>query len=193
MDLKDYKRVFQICSFLLILVNIYKIENRNSIELSVIMFMISSFMTVQGVRLRKAYNNKIIRYIRKICEYSIWIIAFILFVDEAQNFTISINNQIFKNIIYIIVSFTFLYCILLTFFTMSNEEVEELIKKQVEKAAINFDDAIQEVVKYVNENGGWSKFIKTTIGQQFANSVKMRSRDKTPTDFKKLHKRKKYK
>ena len=67
MDLKDYKRVFQICSFLLILVNIYKIENRNSIELSVIMFMISSFMTVQGVRLRKAYNNKIIRYIRKIC------------------------------------------------------------------------------------------------------------------------------
>ena len=152
MDLKDYKRVFQICSFLLILVNIYKIENRNSIELSVIMFMISSFMTVQGVRLRKAYNNKIIRYIRKICEYFIWIIAFILFVDEAQNFTISINNQIFKNIIYIIVSFTFLYCILLTFFTMSNEEVEELIKKQVEKAAINFDDAIQEVVKYVNEN-----------------------------------------
>lgn len=68
----------------------------------------------------------------------------------------------------------------------SEKETEDLIKREIEKGSANFDDAIQEVVKYVNDNGGWSNFIKTPIGQQFAASVKMKSKDITPRDFKKI-------
>lgn len=71
----------------------------------------------------------------------------------------------------------------------SEKETEDLIKREIEKGSANFDDAIQEVVKYVNDNGGWSNFIKTPIGQQFAASVKMKSKDITPRDFKKSHKK----
>lgn len=71
MDLKDYKRVFQICSFILILINITKIEDRNSIELSVIMFLVSNLITVQGLHLKERYLKNKIKYIRKAFEYII--------------------------------------------------------------------------------------------------------------------------
>jgi len=192
MDLKDYKRVFQICSFILILINITKIEDRNSIELSVIMFLVSNLIAIQGLHLKEKYLKNNIQYIRKSFEYIIWIFAFILFVDEAQQITVYINNQIFRIIMYLGVIITFAYCLYLTFFTLSEKETEDLIKREIEKASTNFDDAIQEVVKYVNENGGWSNFIKTPIGQQFAVSVKMKSKHITPRDFKKSHKKRKY-
>ncbi|MCR1915427.1 hypothetical protein E5350_08295 [Lactobacillus johnsonii] len=192
MDLKDYKRVFQICSFILILINITKIEDRNSIELSVIMFLVSNLITVQGLHLKERYLKNKIKYIRKAFEYIIWIFAFILFVDESQQLTVYINNQIFRIIMYSGVIIGFAYCLCLTFLTLSEKGTEDLIKREIEKASVNFDDAIQEVVKYVNENGGWSNFIKTPIGQQFAASVKMKSKDIHPRDFKKSHKRRKY-
>lgn len=78
MDLKDYKRVFQICSFILILINITKIEDRNSIELSVIMFLVSNLIAIQGLHLKEKYLKNNIQYIRKSFEYIIWIFAFIL-------------------------------------------------------------------------------------------------------------------
>lgn len=192
MDLKDYKRILQIFSFILILINIHKIEERNSIELSVIMFLVSNLIAVQGLHLKERYLKNNIKYIRKFFEYIIWIFAFILVVDEAQQLTVYINNQIFRIIMYLGVIITFAYCLCLTFLTLSEKETEDLIKREIEKASANFDDAIQEVVKYVNENGGWSNFIKTPIGQQFAASVKMKSKDITPRDFKKSHKKRKY-
>ena len=85
MDLKDYKRVFQICSFILILINITKIEDRNSIELSVIMFLVSNLITVQGLHLKERYLKNKIKYIRKAFEYIIWIFAFILHVAKGSS------------------------------------------------------------------------------------------------------------
>lgn len=187
MDLRDFKRIYQIAAFILIVVNIYKGQSKNTIELTTVMYIISNMLTVQGIRIRDKYQSKQNNRIRKTIEYFIWISGFILFIDEAQNFNWDLN--ILKGFIWFIIVVTFLYCIVLTFISLTEKEAEAEIRTEVKELYSNFDVALKEVVKAVNEQGGWNKFIKTKIGQQFAESVRMKTNKKHPTDFKKHHKK----
>ena len=52
----------------------------------------------------------------------------------------------------------------------------------INEEAINLRDDIER-------NGGWIEFLKTDIGRQFAEAIKVNTRPKVPKDHLKKHKR----
>ena len=79
---------------------------------------------------------------------------------------------------------TWVYCITIASFSLTQKELEVQIRKSARMLSDNFEKAAEEFSKDIDDNGGWSEFIKTDVGQQFAKAAKKYSKSKAPRDYK---------
>lgn len=190
-NLSDFKRIYSIASLMLAGYNIFDLQKSSSIDLIVLMFMVSNMLTVVGAKFSKRWNTKRSNIIRKIIEYAIAILFFAILIDDSNSILINyVSLRTYRIIYFIILLSTFLYCIIVSFLLVNQQELEKEIKESAKTLVKSFDDAVKQFSNEVDDLGGWSEFIKTDVGHQFAEEVKARSKIKTPTDYRK-HKRKK--
>ncbi|MBD8087276.1 hypothetical protein HUK49_04805 [Limosilactobacillus sp. c11Ua_112_M] len=190
-SLSDFKRIYSIASLMLAGYNIFDLQKSSSIDLIVLMFMVSNILTVVGAKFSKRWNTKRNNRIRKFIEYTIAVLFFAILIDDSNSILINyVSLTTYRIIYFLILLSTFLYCIIISFFLVNQQELEKEIKESAKTLVKSFDDAVKQFSNEVDDLGGWSEFIKTDVGHQFAEEVKARSKIKTPTDYRK-HKRKK--
>lgn len=57
-NLSDFKRIYSIASLMLAGYNIFDLQKSSSIDLIVLMFMVSNMLTVVGAKFSKRWNTK---------------------------------------------------------------------------------------------------------------------------------------
>lgn len=110
--------------------NIFKINSVSSIDLTILMFLVSNMLAITGLRLRKKWEKGFVRKIRLFSEYAIWITGVIVLFDDSNgilstHMTLLCLRQLYT----FVVSYTCLYCVCITAFATTRPEIEEHIKK----------------------------------------------------------------
>ncbi|KAA8791819.1 hypothetical protein [Lactobacillus crispatus] len=184
-----FKRIFSIASTILTCINIWTTKEFSGKDLTIVMFIISNLLTVFGVEFNSKSNTKNMQNIRKLCSGFLIIFSFVLVFDEGKNIT-RIVSPVIINIVYSIVTVgTCLYCIFLSIHLTTHDDLNKSLATSINttfniinEEAINLRDDIER-------NGGWIEFLKTDIGRQFAEAIKVNTRPKVPKDHLKKHKR----
>lgn len=187
LELRDFKRIFSFATLFLTIISIWKSNDTSSIDLTVLMFIVSNMLAVSGVELQEKWKKlKEIKVIRKALEYFIWLsLVVIIFDDSNHIFSTFLSLVLFKWLYTVIVVIVAIYCIVIVAFAVSQQDLEKSIKQATKVLSDNFEDAAKEFSKEIDDKGGWSEFIKTDVGRQFANSVKLNSHPKSPRDYRK--------
>src|SRR5699024_1489409 len=175
---------FSFVSFVLFIINISNNKTTSADELVLLMFMISNVLTVFGLTLKERWNHSYIKQIRKVTEYLIFISAFLVIIDLAVKLTQGWSHNVIFWIAFVIAMITWVYCITIASFSLTQKELEVQIRKSARMLSDNFEKAAEEFSKDIDDNGGWSEFIKTDVGQQFAKAAKKYSKSKAPRDYK---------
>ncbi|CAM2858015.1 hypothetical protein FRFR103141_06325 [Fructilactobacillus fructivorans] len=186
-NLTDFKRLFIMASLIIAVLNILKLNKRSTIDLTGMMFLISNYITIMGFKLKQKYNDKRIpTLICKIVDDIIILSFFITMMDTSFPY---IPQNYWKNILIGVLILSASYYIIVSFFVMNNEEIKQLIDETTNKFAKEFDKQIKQVSQEIDDMGGWSEFVKTDVGRQWASAVKEASQPKSPRDHKKSKKR----
>ena len=182
-----FKRIFSIATAILTVINIWSIDQFSGKDLTLAMFIASNLLTIFGVEFDSTSNTKGMQRFRKIASGFLIIFMFVLIFDEGKNLTTNFSNNILNCIYTGIAIFTCLYCIFLSSHLTTHDELNKSLATSIDTT---FNIINKEAVKLRNdieENGGWSEFLKTDIGQQFAQAIKENTKSKSPRDH---HKRK---
>ncbi|MEE6638571.1 hypothetical protein PS376_03265 [Limosilactobacillus pontis] len=136
LELRDFKRIFSIATAILTIINIFKISSISSIDLTILMFLLSNMLAITGLTLRKKWEKGVVRKIRLLSEYAIWIIAVIVLFDDS-NSIISANVTLLtlRRIYTVVVIYTCTYCVCITAFAITQAELEKSIR-EVSKAVV---------------------------------------------------------
>ncbi|MEH1000618.1 hypothetical protein [Limosilactobacillus reuteri] len=130
LELRDFKRIFSIATAILTVINIFSITSISSIDLTILMFLVSNMLAITGLRLRKRWEKGFVRKLRLFSEYAIWIVAVIVLFDDSNGILSKhITLLDLRGIYTVVVSYTCLYCVFITAFATTRMELEESIKQ----------------------------------------------------------------
>lgn len=185
LELRDFKRIYSFATLILTAINIWKSTNISSIDLTTLMFMVSNMLAISGIELQKRWKKqKKVKCIRKSFEYFIWLSIVIVLFDDSYHILSSFLSLIaFKYLYIALVSVVAVYCITILAFAVSQQELEDSVKDVTHILSKHFDEAAKAFSKEIDDRGGWSEFIKTDVGRDFAESVKAKSHPKSPRDY----------
>lgn len=184
-----FKRVFSIASEILTIINIWTVDSFSSKDLTLAMFIASNLLTIFGIEFASEFNTEKIQNLRKFCSGFLIIFMFILIFDEGKNF-VNVMPSIIGNIIYTVVAiFTCLYCMFLSTRLTTHDELNKSVATSIDTTFNIINKEAEKLRDDIETNGGWSEFLKTNIGQEFAQAVKENTKSKVPRDHHKKKKR----
>lgn len=181
-ELRDFKRLLTIASTICMFFNIFKLEERGSLDLTMLMYIMSNFIAMSGNKVRQYMQTNKMTKIRKTVEYVIIISGVWILIDCSGNRLL--RNSVWNFVCMIILTIVFLYCLTITFVTVSDEELEDAIKKSASEMAKGFDEETEKFSQKIDNLGGWNSFLNTDVGREFAKAVKKKSKMKSPQDHK---------
>lgn len=130
LELRDFKRIFSIATALLTVINIFSITSISSIDLTILMFLVSNMLAITGMRLRKRWEKGFVRKVRLFSEYSIWIMGVVILFDDSNGIlSTHITLLELRRLYTAVVIYTCLYCVCITAFATTRMELEESIKQ----------------------------------------------------------------
>lgn len=130
LELRDFKRIFSIATAILTIINIFGINSVSSIDLTILMFLVSNMLAITGLRLRKRWQKGFVRKIRLFSEYAIWIVGVIVLFDDSNGILSTHMTLLSLRQLYtIVVIYTCLYCVCITAFATVRPEIEKSIKQ----------------------------------------------------------------
>lgn len=102
----------------------------------------------------------------------------------------NVMPSIIGNIIYTVVAiFTCLYCMFLSTRLTTHDELNKSVATSIDTTFNIINKEAEKLRDDIETNGGWSEFLKTNIGQEFAQAVKENTKSKVPRDHHKKKKR----
>lgn len=170
-------------------INIWSTEIFATKDLTLVMFIISNLLTIFGIEFDSDSNTKGMQKFRKISSGGLLIFVLLLIIDEGKNLT-STLSEIILNVLYtVVVIYVAWYCIFLSGHLDSHDGLNKSLATSIDTT---FNIINQEAVKLrkdIEENGGWTEFLKTDIGKEFAQAIKENTKSKAPRDHKKKRRR----
>lgn len=168
-----FKRIFSIASTILTVINIWTIDEFSSKDLTLVMFIASNLLIIFRIEFASNYNTRLMQNFRKFCSGFLIIFMFILIFDEGKSFNVFSPIIIVNSVYTGVACFTCFYCIFLSSRLTTHDELNKSLATSIDTT---FNIINKEAIKLrddIEENGGWTEFLKTDIGRQFAQAVKI--------------------